>query len=519
MVVLAPLSANAQLLKKLGEAAKSAAKQGVETIKKNTSEAITTTAEILVGKDMNDSPNNQHPTTNTQSPSATASDGSPVGTQQPTPDADGGGGGAPRWGDYPTVEVTYPGFLISDVTDVRDGVFAIAEHAASGQLWHFYKIETAAPLSKQAWRSNETPYFDNGVCAVCDTTPLPGSSKYSPKYQWYILYKTGETKALDTSITSVGNFCDGLAVAKADGNKLFFINDKGERVLPQVTPYNMITYPLSEGTRRLYCGGYMTYGYLDAEGRVVIKPRFKKAYNFSSNHAIVRDENGKNLVIDLMGNTVSEIPSKYVGFTGTTVTSFVGGGAVALNNEDRTYDIVTPQMQVNATFDKATAFYNTVINDKGTAIVMNSDWKHPKLCLPNGRVVDDCDFFRIERQNPGDTLYVQPVPDSEPDDPLPHNLLNRNYWCNTGLRVSANVLVGSMGAVFSSSGDITWTFDRNYYVPDEYSPDGYALGIARSLKEEVTLKLDGSKYEALEDHYVFFDTLGNIKVEIVDKSE
>lgn len=49
IVAMTSTTAQAQILKKIGEAAKNTAKQGVETLKQNTKEGITNAAELLVG--------------------------------------------------------------------------------------------------------------------------------------------------------------------------------------------------------------------------------------------------------------------------------------------------------------------------------------------------------------------------------------------------------------------------------------------------------------------------------------
>lgn len=416
-------------------------------------------------------------------------------------------GSAPNWVDHPTIEVDFDYFEWAKVTNVYDDIFAIQKSDDKGIIWNFYNVKTAKAVSNRGWRTQDTPRFDNGICAVCDTTPANGSSAGDPKYQWYILHKSGETTALDHSITAVGNFCDGLAVAKANG-KMFFINDKGKAVLPNVKPNSFVTYPLKDA-RRLFLGGFMKFGYLDAEGRVIIEPQYKYARNFSSNHAVVRNASGKYIIIDPTGREVSEIPSQYMSFTGTTVTDFVGGGAVALNTETNRYDIITPTLEVRGSFDKATAFYNTIISEDATAIVMNNEWKHPRLCKTNGETSDGSIFISIRGDN-GDEVFLQPEPDGEADNPLAADLLERNYWNNTGLRLANVYLINTTGALFNSNGQIEWKYDNEYFKPEDFSPAGYAKGIVRTA-------VKGDTSGNMIDHFVFFDRQGNIKLEVVKR--
>lgn len=495
IVAMTSTTAQAQILKKIGEAAKNTAKQGVETLKQNTKEGITNAAELLVGT--------KHGKDNGNAEAGNADGNDAADARQKDARESQADKGAPRWGSHRTIEVAFNGYEWAKVTDVYDGIFAIPEYSDKGNIWNFYNVESAAPVSRRGWFAQDMPRFDGGVCAVCDTTPVKGSPAGDPKYQWYILHKSGDTTPLDPAINAVGNFCDGLAVAKANG-KMFFINDKGKAVAPGVQPRSFDTYPLKDN-RRLFLGGISKFGYLDGENRVIIEPQYKSARNFSSNHAIVRDGSGKNVIIDPTGRVVSEIPSQYMSFTGTTVTDFVGGGAVALNTETSRYDIITPFFEVRASYDKATAFYNTVIGAEANAIVMNNDWEHPQLCGANGRTFGSNVCFSFHDVN-GKELFVQPVPDGEADNPLAADLLYRSYWNNTGLRL-ANVYLGeTWGALFNSEGKVCWKYDNEYYRPEAFSKAGYAKGIVREKKADATV-----------DHTVFFDTLGNVKVEVVEK--
>ena len=223
----------------------------------------------------------------------------------------------------------------------------------------------------------------------------------------------------------------------------------------------------------------------------------------------MRNASGKNIIIDPTGREVSEIPSQYMSFTGTTVTDFVGGGAVALNTETNRYDIITPTLEVRGSFDKATAFYNTIISEDATAIVMNNEWKHPRLCKTTGETSDGSIFISIRGDN-GDEVFLQPEPDGEADNPLAADLLERSYWNNTGLRLANVYLINTTGALFNSNGQIEWKYDNEYFKPEDFSPSGYAKGIVRTA-------VKGDTSGNMIDHFVFFDRQGSIKLEVVKR--
>ena len=163
----------AQVLKKIGEAAKNTAKQGVETLKKNTREGVTNAAELLVGT--------KHDQGNEQS--GEKNNGVTTNNFNRTDDSQGGDkvGGAPHWVDHPTIEVDFEYFEWAKVTNVFDDIFAIQKSDNKGIIWNFYNVKTAKAVSTRGWRTQDTPRFNNGICAVCDTTPAKGSSASDPK--------------------------------------------------------------------------------------------------------------------------------------------------------------------------------------------------------------------------------------------------------------------------------------------------------------------------------------------------
>ena len=119
--------------------------------------------------------------------------------------------------------------------------------------------------------SNDFPLFNSGVVPVRRT-------KANAKGQRVIclLYTNGAVKELDPSWRAVTNFADGLAIVKAKTNgrdSYFYINVKGEKVYPHLKIYggnDGCMRPLSDGLRA-YPTGFDSWGYIDANGKVVAR--------------------------------------------------------------------------------------------------------------------------------------------------------------------------------------------------------------------------------------------------------
>lgn len=101
-----------------------------------------------------------------------------------------------------------------------------------------------------------------------------------------------------------GLFSEGLAPI-IDGDQYGYINKKGEQVITTTSPY------LKEFSEGLAAVGFTSsetnsqdfaYGYIDTQGKIVIKPQFSSAGSFSKGYAFVHDkQTGQKGLIDRNG--------------------------------------------------------------------------------------------------------------------------------------------------------------------------------------------------------------------------
>jgi len=103
---------------------------------------------------------------------------------------------------------------------------------------------------------------------------------------------------------------DGLAVV-IDGKKIFFLNTKGEKVIPEMQNFTMLSAAGMFGGNRGFQNGLLAvkrserWGYLDTQGKLAIPLKYTRATNFDNGHAIVA-KGDKYFVIDKKG-TETEI--------------------------------------------------------------------------------------------------------------------------------------------------------------------------------------------------------------------
>lgn len=424
--------------------------------------------------------------------------------------------GAGSWSSYPVVSAEVSDFCWLCVTDSYDGVFAVPnESSESNRKWRFYNTENGKQIGNSEWKAAEEPHFNGGVCAV----------KNPDTRQWTILKKDGSTILLDKNITSVTNFMNGVAIATNNSYRHFYINDKGQKVYPNVVPARPEIYPLIDGNRRLFCadGGY---GYLDARGNVVIKPVYEEARNFGSGVAIVfgyTATQNKFWVIDALGKKVSEVPEHYAKVSWTrscNLDDFAGSATVAKNNSTDKYDIIDTKMQVKASFDYASPFcrLRTPAHAQ-VCVVWNKTWTHPKFCNTIGKLLDYGNPPQpglpptepwLETSNAkGEKTVRKPYIDG---NRVPNKQVwSASRWEFSGMCFSESGITDT-GYVMNYEGLIR-TFDRRYESPDNYSIDGYAKCIKRS---HAGWRVVGCTWvEDLQEHTVFIDKNGDVKVEVV----
>jgi len=156
------------------------------------------------------------------------------------------------------------------------------------------KGEIVIPL--EVWFGSAGPFADNGLARVSFLSD-GGESSYG--------YINAHGRALPSSYEAAMDFsANGLAGVKKSG-KWGYINAQGEMVIPP--KFEKVESFAANGLAQVFQNG--KWGYINARGEMVIPPGFAEAESFAANGLAMFGENGKYGYIDALGKMV--IPPRF----------------------------------------------------------------------------------------------------------------------------------------------------------------------------------------------------------------
>jgi len=254
-------------------------------------------------------------------------------------------------------------FMVTDpspnrFSQVTDSVFAIN----TGGRYEFWTV-TGQKLYDAVWKmpkdySSSKPQFDGGVVAMRMAEPNASGQK-----PICLLYLDGRVKALNPAWKYVSKFEDGLAIAQDERQNWFYINSAGAKMYPSLMvsePTDNEVRPLCGGLRAFYGRtskyGDSAWGFIDAEGVVVIPPKYKSVTDFSDGYAWAVTDNYKEGIyakelIDVRGNVVYKL-AKHTAKT----RNVTDGVFVEIESQRDVYR--DPSGKELASFTEATSFYD-----------------------------------------------------------------------------------------------------------------------------------------------------------------
>lgn len=178
----------------------------------------------------------------------------------------------------------------ASVSEMHDGIFSVTRE--DGRTAFFF--EDGTMLFDYIWKKPTGALkghgqFDNGVCLMQST------EKTGSKYPLAILYRDGRVKMLDPSYTMAQPFVDGLArllKEESIANRTWvYVNTAGKEVFPALNEKQAPGFgevkPLRDGLRPHFSYKDGKWGYIDRNGKIVIRPQFKEARTFSEGLAVV----------------------------------------------------------------------------------------------------------------------------------------------------------------------------------------------------------------------------------------
>lgn len=230
-----------------------------------------------------------------------------------------------------------------------------------------------------------------------------GADYYAP----FILVKpNGQEVELPEDWSFRTIFVDSLAIAQVkEGNryKFRYITPDLKVAFPELSPIpnlfegrNDLTPPVSEGLRAYYTkkDGYELWGYIDAQGNIVIEPQFRDARSFHCGLALVTDTKNDKYFINKEGKKAFDLSWRSY----ENVSDFDSGICAApgdrfdqTNYYDKSGNYIT-SLKRGSPFHKGYAYHlvhddsdnkdhvhriNKEFNDAGTIGVTSSDYDPP----------------------------------------------------------------------------------------------------------------------------------------------
>lgn len=271
-----------------------------------------------------------------------------------------------------------------NLPDISDGIFYLSETNPNlGGYTRYYSFWTVdgkrlfPPQYEQMSGSQGHPRFDSGACVMREA-----KKKDAP----IILYTDGTTLPLSKDWKSVSPIMDGVAMVeeKAPNGDLcyFYINTKGKKIWPNLNDTYTIAEqiktrklggvyirPLKEGRRAFFDRTAKKWGFLDARGKIVIKPVYTEVRDFCGGYALTvsptADQNKhKQAFIGMDGTEYASIPENYSSLAPIHVVTNVGNGIFAhrhfdaLNTHLTVYHDVATGKELKRFAGGGTGFYD-----------------------------------------------------------------------------------------------------------------------------------------------------------------
>jgi hypothetical protein len=128
--------------------------------------------------------------------------------------------------------------------------------------------------------------------------------------KWGYINREGKTVIPFRQVYSADRFNEGIAVLNYENRSSKYINQKG-KIIRLVDEEN---HPQERLPRHSFNNGLALisaqgrWGYMDRTGKVVIKPQYRQAKDFSEGFAVVNDkDSGGNFYIDKTGKPISSV--------------------------------------------------------------------------------------------------------------------------------------------------------------------------------------------------------------------
>lgn len=283
---------------------------------------------------------------------------------------------------------------LSKISDMHEGMFGVV---CNNYDWAFFNRE-GKMIFDASWRNptgkDADVRFDNGAVIMAKKEASGRTDKL------YILYKNGTKKQLPSTYARPTQFVDGVArilkrTSLQSGGTYVYINTEGKEIMPaanESVKYGLVGVErvgrLSDGLRAHYWVDSQKWGYINEQGKTVIKPIYEVARDFSEGRAVVAEQKGYSVVytiIDTTGKVIFQTKP-------TTMASDCHDGMIIVSDEENgTDNIFDRNGKLLKTCKTTTPFY------KGYAWASEMNPNEGTFGSSNNMIVMDTYFQRINQ--------------------------------------------------------------------------------------------------------------------------
>lgn len=283
---------------------------------------------------------------------------------------------------------------LSKISDMHEGMFGVV---CNNYDWAFFNQE-GKMIFDADWRNptgkDADVRFDNGAVLMAKKEASGRADKL------YILYKNGTRKQLPSTYARPTHFVDGVArvlkrASQQSGGTYVYIDTAGKEVMPtanEFVKYGSVGVErvgrLSNGLRAHYWVESKKWGYINEQGKTVIKPIYEIARDFNEGLAVVAEKKGYSIVysiIDTTGKVIFQTKP-------TTMTSDCHNGMIIVSDEENgTDNVFNKEGKLLKTYKRTTPFY------KGYAWASEINSDGGPLSSSGNMIVIDTHFQRINQ--------------------------------------------------------------------------------------------------------------------------
>ncbi|HWR60865.1 MAG TPA: WG repeat-containing protein [Clostridia bacterium] len=179
-----------------------------------------------------------------------------------------------------------------------------------------------------------------------------GIAEVSEKAGWKLIDRTGK-QIMESGYLYTYDFSEGKTVVTDESGRSYLYGENGQVLFDTEGSIDELSYGMAAFSRKAGGDKYL-WGYIDAEGKVVIEPEYEGAQSFSKDKALVRISEGRFGLIDRGGKLLGEFETSMA--RGLSEDVFVFSSTDKENRQRYGYMTADGEVMLDAVYTEAQEF-------------------------------------------------------------------------------------------------------------------------------------------------------------------